>query len=296
MWQCMNGRGGCGAGERADDARWCRRMMRTRVAAFAILMMLASACRTVAPVATRTATPHVGRIYHYLRSNSDGSEAESVSVYRLDRTHLEVFKRRERCTSAALVTADLDSSLTFARGLVGGRLQPENRRLSVATLRWQPDSRQIVAQVDLPNLTALDSVLVPDAPWHLYDFDLASLTVAPRNDPRASFSFGLPLILVREMPGRFLQNLGRADARFVGEERHAGRAALRFEVSGPALGSRGGPLWFDRDEGHILEVAWGVPNHVEYRDFWLRLTGVDDGGATAWDRLLRAHFAACPAR
>ena len=58
-----------------------------------------------------------------------------------------------------------------------------------------------------------------------------------------------------------------------------GRRALRFEAGGPAFGARGGPIWFDAAEGHILEASWGIPNHSEYRDFRLRLTGVSDGGA-----------------
>ncbi|MBC7843802.1 MAG: hypothetical protein H7099_15890 [Gemmatimonadaceae bacterium] len=271
-------------------------MTLTRWGAAVVSVFVLGGCRATLPVAGGDTTRNIGRVYHYVRSNRDGSEPESVSVFRLDRTHLEVFKRRERCTSAALVTAELDSSLTFARGLIGGRLQPENRRQAVATLTWHPDSRRIVAAIDLPDFMARDSVTVPDQPWHLYDFDLASLTVAYRADPRADFSFGMPLILVRESPSRFLQNLGRADARFVGDEQHAGRPALRFEVGGPAFGTRGGPLWFDRDQGHILEAAWGVPNHTEYHDFRLRLIGVNDGGALAWDSLLRAHFTSCPAR
>jgi hypothetical protein len=44
---------------------------------------------------------HIGRIYTYVRSGRDGSEAEIVRVYRADRTHIEVSKMRERCTNAA---------------------------------------------------------------------------------------------------------------------------------------------------------------------------------------------------
>lgn len=79
-------------------------------------------------------------------------------------------------------------------------------------------------------------------------------------------------------PAGLLRYLGRADLRFVREERRGGRRALRFEAGGPAFGTRGGPIWFDAAEGHILEAAWGIPNHSEHCDFLLRLTGVSDGG------------------
>jgi hypothetical protein len=37
------------------------------------------------------------------------------------------------------------------------------------------------------------------------------------------------------------------------------------------------------------------PDHADYRYFRLRLTGVSDGGASGWRRLLSAHFENCPA-
>lgn len=254
----------------------------------ALGLLIVAACQ---PPVTRPEP--IGRIYHYLRTNQDGTEAESVSVYRLSRTSIEVFKRREHCTSSALVTAELDSSLQQTLRLVGGRLQPENRRQSIAFMTWDSSAKMIRANVDLPDFKASDSVSVPDVPWHLFDFDLASLTVAHRAADRSNFSFGVPLVLVRSDPGSFLQYLGRADAEFVAVEDHAGRPAVRYEVSGPAFGEKGGPIWFDRDEGHILEARWGVPNHAEYRDFLLKLISIDDGGPAKWDAILRGQFTGC---
>jgi hypothetical protein len=105
----------------------------------------------------------------------------------------------------------------------------------------------------------------------------------------------VPLIWPKPVGWEF-QNLGRADAVFEREETHAGRPALRFRVGGPAFaGDKGGPLWLDKADGHVLGAEWAIPNHAEYRDFKLVLEKVEGGGAPAWDRLLRAHYEACPA-
>lgn len=240
---------------------------------------------------------HVGRIYSYVRSNSDGSEAERVYVYRASRTRIEVAKMRTRCRNAAFVTAELDLARGEATRLVAGRLLPNAGHEEFGLLSYDQSARRIDAVVTLPQGEFRDRVAVPDRPWHLYDYDLASLTITAqyRADRRADFSFGLPLVLVGADMSDFLTYLGRADARFVREERHRGRRAYRFEVGGPAFGARGGPIWFDAAGGHIIEARWGIPNHAEYRDFRLRLTGVSDGGAQAWRRLLTRHFAGCPA-
>lgn len=257
---------------------------------------LAFALLALAPAAANP--DHVGRIYSYVRSNGDGSEAERVYVYRATRTRIEVAKMRTRCRNAAFVTAELDLARGEATRLVAGRLLPDAGHEDFGQLTYDRTAGRVDAVVTLPQGEFRDSVAVPDRPWHLYDYDLASLTITAqyRPDRRADFSFGLPLVLVGADMTDFLTYLGRADARFVRAERHRGRRAHRFEVGGPAFGTRGGPIWFDAAQGHIIEARWGIPNHAEYRDFQLRLRGVSDGGARAWRRLLTRHFENCPAR
>jgi hypothetical protein len=248
-------------------------------------------------VAAPAAPDHVGRIYAYVRSNSDGTEAERVYVYRATRDRIEVAKMRDRCTNAAFVTAELDLVRGQAIRLVAGRLRADAGHEAFGSMTFDPAAGRIEAVVTTPQGELRDGVAVPDQPWHLYDYDLASLTITAqyRRDRRADFSFGLPLVLVGQ-GSDFLTYLGRADARFVRTERHNGRRAHRFAVGGPAFGTRGGPIWFDAADGHILEARWGIPNHAEYRDFRLRLGRVSDGGAAEWRRLLTAHFEGCPAQ
>lgn len=238
----------------------------------------------------------IGRIYSYVRSNRDGSEAEAVHVYRATATRVEVTKMRERCTNAAFVTAELDLAKGQATRLTGGRLTPDGGHEDFAWLSYDPAAKRIDTRIAGDGGEQRQSTAVPDEPWHLYDFDFASLTVTAqyRPDRRADFSFGLPLVVIGD-EGPSVTYLGRADARFVRAERRDGREALRFEVRGPALGDQGGPMWFDAAEGHVLGVEWGLPNHAEYRDFTLRLTGTREGAA-AWRALLLAHFAGCGER
>lgn len=261
--------------------------------AAALLALALAGCATV----ERAPADRIGRIYSYVRSDRDGAGAETIRVYRASRTHIEVSKMRGRCTNAAHVTAELDIERGHATRLGGGRLRPNAGREEFAVLTYDAAARRIDARINPPGGAPIEaSIAVPDQPWHLFDFDLASLTIAQqyRANHRADFSFGLPLVWPADAP-HFFRYLGRADLRFVREEMHGGRRALRFEAGGPAFGDRGGPIWFDAAEGHIIEALWGIPNHEEHRDFALRLTGVSDGGPEEWRRLLSAHFENCPA-
>lgn len=265
--------------------------MRRLVAACAALSVVACAHVDAPP-------ERIGRIYSYVRSDIDGSEAERIHVLRSRRDFIEVAKMRGRCDNAAYVTAELDIEAGHAVKLTGGRLRPGARQESFATLTWDKAARRIDAEVRAGPQPLRQSLGIDHVPWHLYDFDLASLNVAlqHRKDPRAGFSFGMALVWPDDAPQNFLRYLGRVDATFVKEETRGGRAALRFDVAGPALGAKGGPLWIDAKEGHIVDAEWGLPNHSEHKDFKLRLTGVSDGGRQEWERLLGAHFEGCAGR
>lgn len=263
--------------------------------AWAVLLMgVLGGCAAVDPGPAE----RIGRIYSYVRSDRDGSEAETIRVYRASRTRIEVSKMRERCTNAAYVTAELDLERGYASRLGGGRLLPNAGRQEFAVLTYDRQARRLDGRIETPEGPLSLTLPVPDVPWHIYDFDLASLTITAqyRERPRRDFSFGMPLIWPDGGPEGLLRYMGRADLHFVREEMHQGRRALRFEAGGPAFGSRGGPIWFDASGGHIIEAAWGIPNHSEHRDFAIRLTGVSDGGPEEWRRLLTAHFEGCPAQ
>jgi len=237
----------------------------------------------------------IGRIYSYVRSDRDGAEAETIHVYRQSRSQIGVAKMRGRCNNAAYVTAELDLERGYATRLGGGRLRPNAQREEFAVLTYDAAARRIDGRVETPNGPTVMALDVPDTPWHIYDFDLASLNIVAQYRPnrRANLSFGMPL-LWPDGGANPLRYMGRADLRFVRAERHNGRRALRFEAEGPAFGNRGGPIWFDASEGHIIEASWGIPNHTEHRDFRLLLTRVSDGGEAEWRRLLTAHFENCP--
>lgn len=281
-------------------------MSRVLLASLAALALLACGRKEEAPPETFTPEKvagakggerdRVGRIYHYVRSNVDGSDPEDVYIYRKRLDHLQVYKAKQKCTNAAFVTADLDLSKGYAKKLVGGRLTRQGLQEKFAFLDYDPASKKLSARIELEGRAPLlASVAVEKEPWHLYDFDLASLTVMTPHlkDPTEGFSFGLALVIADPNRADFLLYLGEAEAEFRGEDERLGRKALKFSLGGPAFGSFGGNLWLDAREGHILDVETGFPNHLEYADFKLEMRDIDDGGEAEWARLLRTHFEGC---
>lgn len=252
-------------------------------------LFAALALTACASAPTATATP-VGALYHYVRSNQDGSLPEQIYQYRASETRLEVGKMVSNCTNAAFVTAELDLARGQPRELVGGRLGRDLNQEAFAWLTYDATSRDLHARI--PQAGIDTRVAVDGEPWIIYDFDLSELNarLAGRAAPRADFRFAVALIWPEEGAASPFRNLGWADARFVGEERRLDRDAVRFEVRG----GLNGQLWLDAREGHVLEASFAEPNHMEYENFRLVLQSVEHDGAASWREARAAHWRDCP--
>jgi hypothetical protein len=256
-----------------------KRMIRPLLAALAL-----SACAT----AHEPASP-VGRLYHYVRSNQDGSLPEQIYQYRASATRLEVGKMVSNCTNAAFVTAELDLARGQPRELVGGRLGRDLNQEPFAWLTYDAATRDLHARIPQANIDT--RVAVEGEPWIIYDFDLSELNarLAGRAAPREDFRFAVALIWPEEGAASPFRNLGWAEARFVEVEQRRDRAQARYEVSG----GLNGELWLD-PQGHVLEARFAEPNHTEYRDFHLVLQSVEHDGAASWREARAAHWRGCP--
>lgn len=242
----------------------------------------------------------IGRIYYYERSNIDGSMDERITVFHRTETELEVYKENGLCSNAALVTAEIDPETFSATRITGGQLQPDAEHFEFAFLNWDRDSNELLMEVKLPQMTIEDSAAINETPWHLFDFDLASLTVMTPHlaNANASFDFGMALLWAEPTNPDPLFWMGHVTASPQGEARHLGHETRKYALSGTALESdratgSSGTLWLDAQDGYIVDAVFPTPNHPGYTDFRLRLDHVSDGGEKEWDALLRVHFENC---
>jgi hypothetical protein len=242
----------------------------------------------------------IGRIYYYERTNTDGSMDERVTVFRRDASNIEVYKENGLCRRAALVTAKLDLETLSAPVITGGALQPDAQRIEFAFLELNPDTGMVDMLVKLPDMEIHNDVEIETPNWTLFDFDLASFTVAtPHLDnPEDGFGFGMALLWADPSAEDPLFWMGEVTAEYIGRDEHLGFVADEYRLTGSAFEiglSTGaeGRLWLDGEDGHVVDAVMPVPNHPGYTDFRLRLLDVSDGGEAEWTALLRAHFEGC---
>ncbi|UIP07223.1 hypothetical protein LY632_02145 [Erythrobacter sp. SDW2] len=234
-----------------------------------------------------------GPVLHYLRTNSDGSEAERVVVYAEGPGSVRVFKGRAPCTNAAYVTARLDPVTGQALELVGGRLSRDLAQQPFAFL--SQTGGQLVARLGGPEVAPAFSITV-EQPWFLYDFDFSDWIAHPPEAIRAgqSYSANMALILTGGEDGEpSFTNRGGLTLQPVGRGTSDEGDFFHYRATGDALAGSEGEMWFSADDGRLIAARLPLANHSEYRDFAYRLVKREEGEA-AWTAVLADHWAGCP--
>ena len=231
-------------------------------------------------------------VYHYRRTNADGSEAEDIHVFAEAPGRIAVMKEKSRCTNAAYVTAAIDPASGQAKVLVGGSLTREGTQAPAAWMTAEDGGKRLAIRLATgPRSVHLEDSIDVRPPIHLYDFDFADMAAHPPRaiGARADFNFDLPLFLFTD--GSFdFRNRGRVYLRGAAPTRHFGGPAIRYRASGAA---GNGSFWFDARSGVLLEARLPLANHSEYRDFRLRLIRTHYGEAS-WKAKLADHWRGCP--
>lgn len=257
----------------------------------ALTLMLAVAlagCTTI-PAAQEPA------LFHYLRSNRNGSEPEHIVHFRPDPRRIAVYKWVTKCSTAAYVTAEFDPIAGDATALDAGKVARDGSQEKFGRIALDPDARVLDLWVETPGGRLTERVEGVGRPWFLFDYDLADLNAAfQTRPPRGDFAFWWGLIWPADMPDKMMRKLGWIDARHDGIVERKGRAVRQFALTLRADPKVAGHLWLDPERGHIVAAEFDQPNHEGYADFALELEREETGGQSAWDRLLKAHYGGCP--
>lgn len=224
----------------------------------------------------------VGKVYHYLKTNVDGTRPEHVSIRVAAPDRIESYKFHPGESPAALVIAEMDWSVFSVRRIDSWQLWADGRRKLAATLTALDGGRKV--RVELPLLgKPAETVEIGRLPWHVYNFDLASLGIAFRHlvDPKGRFTIGIADPSFSDGPA-FLYR-GEAEVAYVGEETRAGVLCRKYRIDGLGLLHRGGFLWVNQAEGHIEDMEIDLPDNPAWQSFKFKLTGVETLDQAAWE-------------
>jgi hypothetical protein len=256
----------------------------------AALLLPAAAAATTADEAVFRYDPEkieVGTVYHYVKSNIDGSRPSRIALYVAATDRLESFKWHAGASQAALVKAQMDWQLFSVRLFESWRVQEDGEHHLMATLTYRDDEGDYTVSIGPQARVQIDNW-----PWHSYDFDFASLNFCMRHrvDPEAPFTFGVADV-VRSADGIAFADKGPVTMTFEREEARHDVACRRYRVDGEGLEDRGGVIWVDRDALHIVDYEIDLPDEPGFESGKLRLETVGRMSREEWQTFMNEQLA-----
>lgn len=221
----------------------------------------------------------VGRVFHYLKSNMDGTHPARIHVYVRTQTTVESFKADEGETEATIVLAEMNWTRFSVRRFESARVNAAGVRTVRATLTQEGETDAYVLKVGDTMATAT----VAQWPWHSYDFDFAGLglTLPHLVDPARPHTFGRSDFIQDGGPPRF-GDLGAVTLTYLGEQRRRDAACRKYRIDGPGLQNKGGLLWADTAGGHIVEFEIAIPDEPGFTSGRLVLESIEPMTSEQW--------------
>jgi len=226
-----------------------------------------------------------GVVYHYRKSNLDGTRASNVSVFVPDSSRIESLKWNESGKEATLVKAWLDWSTFSVRRFESSKLAASGDTL-IATLAVVPGARAVT--IELGGRQRRSDIR--NWPWQSYDFDFAGLSVVLPHlvNPERSFHIGIADPAV-DSAGPAMLDKGSVTVEFVRRETRDGRTVRRYIIDGPGLERRGGGLWTDLEAGFLVGFEIALPDEEGMKSGKLALRSIEPMDEAGWGVFRRAQ-------
>jgi pimeloyl-ACP methyl ester carboxylesterase len=232
-----------------------------------------------------------GTVYHYERSNADGTGREDASVF-VEGGRVEVFRRPAGAWNGDLAVLDMDWANGSARRVEVWSVEGGRGRQLEAVFETLP-GKALRGQLFFLGRPA-ETIAAPAPPWHFLSLDLTSLAVALPHlaDPTRSFTFGVVRLdfTPNQTPFRYD---GTVTATPAGNEDRGGVPAARFKLTGEGLGGREGTLWLARDGGRLqaLEIPAAGEDQPGLKLHLKKMERMDPAG---WEKFKTAQLGEGP--
>jgi hypothetical protein len=223
--------------------------------------------------------PAPGTVWHYTKSNIDGSAPWHLDLYVASPTRIDVVKWAEGAADFVEVSADID-----VNRVMPVNLQQWNTTASAREPRLWGTTRADKLVVTLAGGPTFE-LETAGQPLHLWGFDLMGLAfVLPHLvDPDAAFEIG---VVDPNRPGTEDRPFAQGIARFepAGTEAINGVAARKYRISGSVFGAANGWLWADQASGRLLRVEHPLPTSSDWSDWKLDAIGVEQLDGIRWEQ------------
>jgi hypothetical protein len=228
-----------------------------------------------------------GTIYHYIKSNIDGSYPARIMIYIRDRDHLEVIKFEQHGMDAAYVRAHIDWETFSADWIESWILTSDGTRRPQASLSSSYEARIFMSSWR----DHRDTVRVDHYPVHIYNFDLISLNYILRhwNHPEEEVLIGILQPNFDPDPDAMMRYEGTVGIRHVGDEVRHAQLCRKYTIGGEGLKGHSGVMWVNFENRIIEDIEIPLADNPDWDDFKFKFVFSGHIDSTQWEEFMEAE-------
>ena len=228
-----------------------------------------------------------GTVYHYIKSNIDGSYPARIFIYVRDNDHLEVLKFEEHGMDAALVTAHMDWETFSADQLESWVLTSDGKRSPQATLSSSFENRTFT----ISWREREDIIRIGYYPVHIYNFDFISLNYILRhwNNPEGEVAVGILQPNFDPNPDTMIKYEGTVVIKYVGNEERNTQPCRKYSIGGDGLKDHNGVMWVNIEKRIIEDIEIPIPDNPDWDDFKFNFVSSERMDSGQWADFMDAE-------
>ena len=226
----------------------------------------------------------IGSVYHYTKSNLDGSNPARIYIRVRDEMNLDVWKFEAHNNDAAYVTAHMDWDTFSADQLQSWVVTPDKNRTAQAKLTSSYGDESF----SINWRDRSETIRVGHYPVHVYNFDFISLNFILRHwtEPQNDVEIGIiQPNFDPSVPG-VIKYEGVVTLKYLDDEERNDLACRKYLIGGEGLQSQHGIAWLHHDLMHVVDMELPVPDNPSWNSFKFSLVSVQDMDEQTWIQFL----------
>lgn len=225
-----------------------------------------------------------GAVYHYTKSNLDGSNPARIYIRVRDEKNLDVWKFEMHNSDAAYVTAHMDWNSFSADQIQSWVVTSDKNRREQAKLTSSIGDGSF--SINWRDQT--ETIQVEHYPVHVYNFDFISLNFSLRHwlTPQGEVEIGIIQPNFDSEVQSVIRYDGKVTLKYLEDEERNGHACGKYSVGGEGLKNQYGRVWLDRDMMYVVDMEIPVPDNPSWDSFKFNLVSVQQMDEGVWIRFL----------
>jgi hypothetical protein len=229
-----------------------------------------------------------GMVYHYLKSNIDGSWPARIFIRVEDVENLDVWKFEAHQADAAHVRAHMDWHIFCADRIESWIVTADEKSRPQASVSLSKED--MCFHIHWRGI--VDTISIGYLPAHIYNFDLISLNVSLRHwtKPEGEMTLGILQPDFDPNPDALLRYDGTVLLDYISDEKRQNQPCRKYTIGGPGLQGNTGTLWVNRSLGHIEDLEIPIADNPAWTGFKFRLVSYESMDEPSWSHFLNQEI------